>query len=99
MRACCSTSEASSTALSAKVVMLDRVLAHYGPDAREARNVLRGAIVRALDQGWTVVATLFVCALSVSGAIFLILEMYSPFSGVIRVSSDPLRTALSHLGK
>jgi len=25
--------------------------------------------------------------------------MYSPFSGVIRVSSDPLRTALSHLGK
>jgi hypothetical protein len=93
------TGKGELTALSAKVVMLDRVLAHYGPDAQEARNVLRGAIVRALDQGWTVVATLFVCALSVSGAIFLILEMYSPFSGVIRVSSDPLRTALSHLGK
>jgi hypothetical protein len=47
----------------------------------------------------TVVVTLFVCALSVSGAVFLILEMYSPFSGVIRISSDPLRIALSHLGQ
>jgi hypothetical protein len=181
------TGKGELTALSAKLVLLDRILAHYGPDAQEARNVLRGAIVRALDQGWTdrsqpsglkppagnevlydkiqdlspqsdqqrsvksqalalvldvgqtqwlmlerqpkpnsplflnvivfwftiifisfgllaprngtVVVTLFICALSVSAAIFLILEMYSPFSGVIRVSSDPLRTALSHLGK
>jgi hypothetical protein len=175
------------TALSAKLVMLDRVLAHYGPQTSEARNVLRSAVTRALDQGWsnrsqpsgphapagsevlydkiqelspkndeqrsvksqalnlvidlgqtqwlmleqqprptsplflnvlvfwftiifvsygliaprnaTVVATLFVCALSVSGAVFLILEMYSPFSGIIRISSDPLRIALSHLGQ
>jgi hypothetical protein len=181
------TGKGELTTLSAKLVLLDRVLAHYGPDAQDARNALRTAVTRALDQGWsddsqpsglrpstgnevlydkiqglspksdeqrsvksqalsiaidlgqtqwlmlelqpkpapplflnvivfwftiifisfgliaprnaTVVVTLFVCALSVSGAIFLILEMYSPFSGVIRVSSDPLRVALSHLGQ
>src|SRR5262245_14975088 len=47
----------------------------------------------------TVVATLLVCALSVSGAIFLILEMDQPFQGFIQVSSAPLRTALAHLGQ
>jgi len=47
----------------------------------------------------TVIVTLFVCALSVSGAIFLILEMYSPFDGLIQVSSAPLRNALAHLGQ
>ena len=31
---------------------------------------------------------------SVSGAIFLILEMYSPFEGLMQVSSAPLRHAL-----
>jgi hypothetical protein len=47
----------------------------------------------------TVVATLFVCALSVSGAIFLILELDQPFGGFIHVSSAPLRSALAHLGQ
>jgi hypothetical protein len=47
----------------------------------------------------TVVATWFVSALSVSGAIFLILEMYTPYAGLILVSSDPLRAALAHLGQ
>jgi hypothetical protein len=37
----------------------------------------------------TVVATLLVCALSVSGAIFLILELDRPFEGLIRISSAP----------
>jgi hypothetical protein len=46
----------------------------------------------------TVIATLFVCALSVSGAIFLVLEMYSPYSGLIRIPSDSLRSALAQLG-
>ena len=35
-------------------------------------------------------ATLFVSALSVSCAIFLILEMYKPFQGLIRISGAPL---------
>jgi nitrate reductase gamma subunit len=45
------------------------------------------------------IVTLFVCALSVSGAIFLILEMYTPFEGLMQVSSAPLRNALAHLGQ
>jgi hypothetical protein len=48
---------------------------------------------------WTVGISLFLSALSVSGAIFLILELYSPYGGVIRVSSAPLRAALTHLGQ
>lgn len=47
----------------------------------------------------TVIATLGVCALSVAGAIFLILELAQPFAGVIRVSSAPLRGVLAHLGQ
>jgi hypothetical protein len=46
----------------------------------------------------TVVASLFVCALSVSAAIFLILEMYTPYTGIIRLSDAPLRAALANLG-
>jgi hypothetical protein len=177
------------TEMSAKVILLDRVLAHYGPEAKEARDVLRVAVTRLLDAMWsrarrenaqiastpggaeilyekiqglspqnvtqhslqaqalslvidlgktrwlmfeqgsssvslpllvtlifwlaaifcsfgllaprnaTVVATLCLCALSVSAAIFLVLEMYSPFTGVVRISSAPLRSALTHLEK
>jgi HEPN domain-containing protein len=46
-------------------------------------------------RGWVLV----VSALSVSGAIFLILEMYAPYSGLIEVSKGPLRAALVHLGQ
>jgi len=47
----------------------------------------------------TVITSLGVCALSVSAAIFLILEMYSPFSGMIQISSAPLQAALTQLGR
>jgi hypothetical protein len=47
----------------------------------------------------TVVVSLLVSAISVSGAIFLILEMYSPYEGLIHVSTAPLRAALTHLGQ
>jgi hypothetical protein len=47
----------------------------------------------------TIIATLVVCALSVSGAIFLILEMDHPFRGMMQISSAPLRSALAHLGR
>ena len=180
---------AELTQMSANVAVLDRALALYGPETKEARAMLRGAVVRILDQMWskdgssaspvppsaaggevlyeriqglsptndtqrslqgqalsiavdvgkmrylmyaqqatsvsmpllvvlvlwltfifisfglfapfnaTVVSSLFVSALSVSGAIFLILEMYTPYSGVIAVSSAPLRAALAHLGQ
>jgi hypothetical protein len=192
------TQSSELTQLSANVILLDRVLAHFGPETKEARDLLRGAVARTLnlwhrdlsvrslplasrrdsqmaptaaggseilydkiqalspttdvqrtlkaqassmavdlgklrwlmfEQGttgisvpllvvlvfWlaivftsfglfappnaTVVATLFLCALSVSGAIWLILEMYTPFQGVLQISSAPLHEALARLGK
>ncbi len=47
----------------------------------------------------TVIAVMLVCALSVSGAIFLIMEMNSPIEGIIKISSAPLHKALEHLGQ
>ena len=46
----------------------------------------------------TVIVTLAICALSVSAAIFIIMEMYTPFSGVLRIPSTPIREALSQIG-
>jgi hypothetical protein len=177
------------TQMCAKAMLLDRVLAQYGPESKEARDTLRRAAL-TLDRNWsegssrsakldssairvaaeslhekiqelaprndsqrsiqgqalqlaldlaqtrsllleqassaiptpflvvlvfwlaviftsfglfaphnaTVVATLFVCALSVSGAIFLILELDSPFAGLLQISDIPLRDAIAHLG-
>jgi hypothetical protein len=42
---------------------------------------------------------LLVAALSVSSAIFLILELDQPFDGFIHISSRPMQTAVNHLGK
>ena len=47
----------------------------------------------------TVITVLLVCAASIAGAIFLILEMSQPFDGLLKVSSAPLRYALAHLGQ
>jgi hypothetical protein len=183
------TQSAEVTEMSAKVVSLDRVLAIYGLETREARDMLRVAVVDNLNRVWpqertrtsqvaaptagaegvlgkvqalspkddkqrslqaqavsiaigvgqtrwlmyeqgaasvskpmlvvlvfwltvlffsfglfaprnaTVTTALFVSGLSVSGAIFLILEMYTPYGGLIEVSSAPLRFALGHLGQ
>jgi hypothetical protein len=46
------TQKGELNALSAKMLLLDRILAHYGPDAREARDVLRGVVAGALDRVW-----------------------------------------------
>jgi hypothetical protein len=47
----------------------------------------------------TALAALLISALSVSGAIFLILELDQPFEGLIQISSTPLRSAFIHLGE
>lgn len=47
----------------------------------------------------TAITALFVCAFSIAGAIFLILEMAHPFKGLIVVSSAPMREALALLGQ
>jgi hypothetical protein len=174
--------------LSANLMLLDRILAHYGPEAKECRAQLRETVTTLLDQLWpenrgqggqveptatseslyeriqdlspsndsqrtlqsmalktgvdvaqtrwllsaqkgsaipvpflvvlvfwlavlfasfsmfarpnaTVVVALVFCALSVAGAIFLILELDRPFDGLIQLSSDPLRRALAQLGR
>lgn len=176
------------TQVAANVVLLDRLLAHYGPETAEARTALQTVAERVLDVMWapvssstssaptstggevlferiqslapkddaqralqsqaqslaiaigqmrwlmfeqrtgsvslpllvvliawltliagsfglfapangTVVATLGLSALSVSLAIFLILEMYAPYGGMIRVSDAPLRAAVAQLGR
>lgn len=46
-----------------------------------------------------IVATLFVCALSASTAIFLIVELSHPFTGVMAISNEPLLNALAPLGR
>lgn len=44
------------------------------------------------------IAALLVCALSVAGALFLLLEMDRPFSGIMAISDVPMRQALTPLG-
>jgi hypothetical protein len=43
------------------------------------------------------VVTLLICALAVSSAIFLILELDRPFDGMIQISSAPVRSAIAQL--
>ena len=47
----------------------------------------------------TAVVALFVCALSASCALMLILEMNSPFTGLMKISAVPMRDTLAHLGE
>ena len=175
------------TQLSADIVVLDRSLAHYGPEAADPRNTLRQIVMVVLERSeathrsvtaslstlsgadvlydkidalnpktetqrgvreqclamavslgrtrwlmyeqgsasvskpllvvmifwlmvtfciWgvlaapnrTLIITMGVSALSSAGAIYLILEMYSPYQGLIQVPDAPLRAALAHLG-
>ena len=47
----------------------------------------------------TVIIVLLVCALSASGALYLIQELDRPYGGLITISSAPLRDALTYLGQ
>jgi hypothetical protein len=47
----------------------------------------------------TVIAVLFMAAVSVALALFLIVELDGPFDGLIKVSSAPVRFALENLGQ
>jgi hypothetical protein len=170
------------TAASANILVLDRVLAHYGPEALPARERLKASVSAAMDEIWreggktsarfedvysaisdlapksdaqraalsqanglllelgrsrwllfarsasaistpllvlvvfwltinfvsfglfasrntTVMAALLVGAISVAGAVYLILEMDSPFSGLLRLSEAPMRGVIGQLGR
>jgi hypothetical protein len=45
----------------------------------------------------TVIVSLLIGALSIAAAIFLILELNSPFSGLLRISDTPIQYALSRI--
>jgi hypothetical protein len=47
----------------------------------------------------TVIVALALGAIAVSSAVFLILEMYKPFSGVLRISPIPILDALREMGR
>jgi hypothetical protein len=174
------------TQLAANLVLLDRMLAHYGPETQQARALLQRASGRVIDQLWstgpvqadpraaggealfdvvqslspsndvqrtiqsqvvnlavsigqarwllfeqhgsslskpllivvvfwltaiflsfgvfapsnaTTVIALFIATLSVSGAIYLVLELDRPFGGLIQISDAPMRRAVAQLGQ
>ena len=45
----------------------------------------------------TAVTVLCLCSMAVSGGITMILELDSPFSGLVRVSAEPMRRALAQI--
>jgi hypothetical protein len=47
----------------------------------------------------SVITALFVCALSAAGSLYLIIQMDQPYTGLIKISSAPVRTALNQLGQ
>lgn len=47
----------------------------------------------------TVIVALFLAAVAVAGAVFLLQEMFLPFQGPMQISPAPLREALNQLGK
>jgi hypothetical protein len=48
-------------------------------------------------RNFVVYATILMCALSLSSAVYLILDLDKPLDGVIQVSSAPMRDALRHI--
>jgi len=47
----------------------------------------------------TMFVVAILCSISVSGTIFLLMELYEPFAGVMRLSDAPLRTAVQVLSQ
>lgn len=62
-------------------------------------TALFAAIGLLASRNTTVLVVMFVCALSISGAVFLIHEMNEPLQGLIHVSPQPILKTLDLLGK
>ncbi|MGT2494873.1 bestrophin-like domain [Cupriavidus basilensis] len=62
-------------------------------------SIVFGTFGMFADRNGTIIAALMLCALSTSGAIFLIEEMSTPLNGMVTVSLAPMRDALAHLGQ
>ena len=57
-------------------------------------SVLFGSFGLFAPRNATVMAAFTVCAISVAGSIFLILELDRPFDGLMQISSEPFRKVL-----
>ncbi len=51
------------------------------------------------DTNATIVVALLLCAASIAGALFLIVEMDMPFNGIISISFKPLADTLAHFNR
>uniref|UniRef100_UPI0038BDE194 bestrophin-like domain n=1 Tax=Paraburkholderia sediminicola TaxID=458836 RepID=UPI0038BDE194 len=60
--------------------------------------ILFGTFGLVAPRNGTTMTALVMCALSTSGAIFLIMEMNTPLDGIIKLSFAPMRAALAILG-
>jgi hypothetical protein len=56
-----------------------------------------GSLSLLAPRNGTVYAVIIVCALSVSSAIFLIMELDTPFGGLMQISDAPLQSAINQL--
>ena len=51
----------------------------------------------AAPRNATVYAAFFICSLAIGSAIFLILQLDTPFEGLMRISDQPVRIAVAHM--
>ena len=51
----------------------------------------------AAPRNATVQAAFFICALAIGSSIYLVLELDSPFAGLMRISSHPMQSAVAHM--
>jgi hypothetical protein len=61
--------------------------------------VIAGSIGLFAPRNGTMLVVALLCATVVSGMIFLLIELYDPFGGVVRVSIAPLQIALDMLSQ
>ena len=96
------TQEREVQQLSAHVIQLDRFLARHGPETRDGRDLLRRLVAEDIPLIWPADRAQPESRArtpGIAGAIFLVLEMSRPYSGLMAISSAPMRSALDHIGR
>ncbi|MEB0077700.1 hypothetical protein QN386_08230 [Pseudomonas sp. CCI3.2] len=75
----------------------ERLPAHHLSD--ESIGVVKLATGLIAPRNGTIIVALLMCALSTSGAIYLIEELSRPLDGWVGVSVAPMRDTLSRMGQ
>lgn len=81
------------------------LLEHAGPSVQPTVIVILISWVVAIFASFgmnaprnaTIVAALLICSLAIGSSMYLVLELDSPFAGVMMISSQPVRIALDHM--